>query len=68
MLIPASNFSYKSSCVGAIIGMSIGLGMLSVDLGIFFAAVLALFFGYRPTPITLGRKIDPLAKRRLESD
>jgi len=55
MLVPPKDFSYKSAMVGAIIGASIGLGMISIDMAFSLAIVFALLFGYRNPQKSTGR-------------
>jgi len=46
-MIPIKGFSYKLALVGAIVGMSIGLGDINVGLGISLAFIFAAIFGFK---------------------
>lgn len=42
-----STFSIKKGLIGAIVGASIGLGLLNYGLSCLFGVAFALFFGFK---------------------
>ena len=46
-MVPYKNFSFKLAFVGAIVGASVGLGMINLNLCFNFAIAGALIFGYK---------------------
>ncbi|MEO6631290.1 MAG: hypothetical protein ABIN13_06190 [Mucilaginibacter sp.] len=56
MIVPYKGFSYKLAFVGAIVGISIGLGMLSLSVSITLGAILALVFGSKEIELPVKKK------------
>lgn len=56
MIVPYKGFSYKLAFVGAIIGISIGLGMLSLNASITLGVILAFVFGFKEIELPVKKK------------
>ncbi|WP_295792629.1 hypothetical protein [Mucilaginibacter sp.] len=56
MIVPHKGFSYKLAFVGAIVGISIGLGMLSLSTSIVLGSIMAFIFGFKEIELPVKKK------------
>jgi hypothetical protein len=56
MIVPHKGFSYKLAFVGAIVGISIGLGMLSLSVSITMGTIVAIVFGFKEIELPVKKK------------
>jgi hypothetical protein len=56
LLGPHKGFSYKLAFVGAIVGISIGLGILNLNISVALGAIMAFIFGFKEIELPEKKK------------